>query len=197
MGHVDHEDRADFLGDFGEAREIDPQGEGGGASDDQFRLVFARLGFHRVVVDVFRGVESIGHHLEPFAAHVERHAVGEMAAFGQTHAHDGVARLAEGHQHRLVGLRAGMGLHVGGFCAEQLLDPIDRQLLGDVHPFAAAVIALARITFRILVGEHRTLRLHHGRAGVVLRRDQFDMVFLALGLALDGGPQLGIGAGDA
>jgi len=39
--------------------------------------------------------------------------VGEVAAFGQAHAHDGVAGLAEGHQHRLVGLRSGVGLDVG------------------------------------------------------------------------------------
>jgi hypothetical protein len=34
-------------------------------------------------------------------------------------------------------------LHVGVVGAEQLLDALDRELLGDVDEFAAAVVALA------------------------------------------------------
>jgi hypothetical protein len=37
------------------------------------------------------------------------------------HAHDGVARLQQREEHGLVGLRAGMRLHVGEVGAEQLL----------------------------------------------------------------------------
>jgi hypothetical protein len=42
--------------------------------------------------------------------------------------------------------------------AEQLLAAVDRQLLGDVDVFAAAVVALARIAFGVLVGELAALR---------------------------------------
>jgi hypothetical protein len=73
-----------------------------------------------------------------------------------------------------------MRLHVGVGGAEQLLRPLDRQLLGDVDEFAAAVVALAGIAFGVLVGQHRALRLEHARARVVLRGDQLDVVFLAL-----------------
>jgi hypothetical protein len=69
-------------------------------------------------------------------------------------------------------------------------------LLRHVHELAAAVITLAGIALRILVGELGTLRLHHRRAGVILRRDQLDMLFLAAGLVLDGLPEFGIHGGE-
>ena len=149
-----------------------------------------------VVVDLFLGGQAVAHDLEPLAAHVERHAVGEVAAFGQAHAHDGVAGLQQGEEHRLVGLRAGVRLHVGEVGAEQLLHAVDRQLLGHVDELAAAVVALARIALGVLVGELGALGLHHRRGGVVLRSDQLDVLFLAPVLALDDRGDLGIGVGE-
>jgi hypothetical protein len=104
--------------------------------------------------------------------------VGQVAAFGQAHAHDRVARLGEGHQHGLVGLRTGVRLDVGGFGAEQLLQAVDGQLLGDVDVLAATVVALARIAFGVLVGQLRALRFHDRLADVVFGGDQFDVLFL-------------------
>jgi hypothetical protein len=99
--------------------------------------------------------------------------------------------LQEGHEHGLVGLRAGIRLDVGGFGAEQLLEAVDGQLLGDIDVLAAAVVALAGVAFGVLVGQLRALGFHD-RGLVVFRRDQFDVVFLTLGAAvfgLDGGAQ--------
>ncbi|EEF93685.1 hypothetical protein CATMIT_01681, partial [Catenibacterium mitsuokai DSM 15897] len=79
-----------------------------------------------------------------------------------------------------------MRLHVGVVGAVELLDPVDRQLLGDVDVLATAVIALARVALGVLVGQHAALGFQHARAGVVLRGDQLDMVFLAAGLVGDG-----------
>ena len=93
---------------------------------------------------------------------------------------------------RGIGLTTRVRLHVGVVGAEQFLGAIDGELLGDVDEFAAAVIALARITFGVLVGQHRTLGLEHARTGVVFRGDQLDVIFLALALAVDGGIQLGV-----
>ena len=115
-----------------------------------------------------------------------RAAVGQVPAVGQRHAQDGVARLQQRQVHGLVGLRARMRLDVCIIRSEQLLHALDRQRLGHVHVLAAAVVALARITFRVLVGEHAALRLEHARAGVVLGGDQLDMVLLPAALVLDG-----------
>ena len=62
----------------------------------------------------------------------------------ETHAENGVARLHQCEIGRRVRLRAGMRLHVGIVGAEELLRPIDGELLGDIDVLAAAVVALAR-----------------------------------------------------
>ena len=54
-------------------------------------------------------------------------AVGQVAAGGQRHAEEGVARLQQRQIDGAVGLRAGMRLHVGEGAAEQLLRPLDRE----------------------------------------------------------------------
>ena len=78
-----------------------------------------------------------------------------------------------------------MGLHVRKTAVEQLLGAIDCDLLGDVDPLAAAVVAAAWITLGVFVGEHGALRLEYGAAHDVLRRDQLDLVPLAAKLAFD------------
>src|SRR6185295_16874735 len=70
-------------------------------------------------------------------------------------------------------------LHIGIGGAEELLRPLDRELLRNVHEFAAAVIALARIALGVLVGEHGALGCEHARACVILGRDELEMLLLA------------------
>ena len=117
-------------------------------------------------------------------------------SLGQAHAHDGVARLQEAEEDGLVRLRAGARLHVGVLGAEQLLHPIERQPLDGVDLLAPAVVALARVPLGVLVRELGPLGRHHRRRGVVFGRDELDVLFLALVLALDGRPDLGVDAGD-
>ena len=84
-----------------------------------------------------------------------------MAAGREIQAHEGVARLQQREEHCLVGLRAGMGLHIGEVAVEQLAGAVDRQLFGDVDIFAAAIIAVAGIAFGIFVGQDRALGFQH------------------------------------
>ena len=69
-------------------------------------------------------------------------------------------------------------------------------VLGDVDELAAAIVALARIALGIFVGQDRALRLEHGAADDVLRRDQLDLVALAAELVGDRAGDLGIGLGE-
>ena len=115
-----------------------------------------------------------------------------MAAITQIHAHHGIAGLEDGEIHRLVSLRARVRLHVGIFGAEQLFNAIYGDFLNLVDKLATAIEALARITLGILVGKLRTLRLHHGRARIVFRGDQLNMLILALALGFNAAPQVGI-----
>jgi hypothetical protein len=86
----------------------------------------------------------------------------------------------QGEEHRGVSLAAGVRLDVGVVGTEQLLGAFDGQGLDLVHVFAATVVALARVAFGVFVGQAAALGLHDALAGVVFRRDQFDMVFLTL-----------------
>ncbi len=77
--------------------------------------------------------------------------------------------------------------------AEQFLGAVDRQRFGDVDPFAAAIIARARVALGIFVGHDRALRFQHRAADDVFRRDQLDLMALATEFAADRGGDFGIG----
>ncbi len=194
--HVDQEVRPDAVGDLAEPLEVPGPRIGRAAGDDQLRPDFLGLLRHGVHVDdLVLAPHRVVHRLEPFAGHVDGRAVGEMATGREIEAHEGVAGLQQRQEHGLVHLAAGVRLHVGEVGAEQLLGAIDGEVFRDVDEFAAAIIARARIAFRILVGHHRALRLQHGAADDVFRRDQLDFMPLATEFALDGGGDLRIGLG--
>src|SRR5712691_2513454 len=193
MRHVHHEVGADLLRHAADALEVYAQRIGGCAGENQLGLVLARNALERGVIDLFLVVQPVAQHVEPPAAHVHGRAVRKVAAHRQRHAEKGIPWLHRGEEHRLIGLRARAGLHVGGIVVnvgtEQLSHAVDRKLLCDIDEFAAAVIALARIALGVLVGELRPLSGEHRRARVVLRGDQLDVVFLALIFLLDRRPQ--------
>ena len=184
--HVDHEIGADAVGDLAEALEVPEARIGRAAGDDQLRLHLLHAPRDLIHVDqlvvLAHGV-VLG--LEPLAGDVDRRAVRQVTAGGEIEAHEGVAGLQQRQEHRLVHLAAGVRLHVGEVAAEQLLRALDRQRLGDVDELAAAVVAVARIAFGVLVGHHRALRFQHGAADDVFRRDQLDLVLLAAELIAD------------
>ena len=105
-------------------------------------------------------------------------AVRQVAAVREVHAEHRVAGLEQRQVDAHVRLRAGVRLHVDVLGAEQRLGARDRQRLDDVHELAAAVIALARIAFGVLVRQHRAGGFEHGAADEVLRRDQLEAVGL-------------------
>ncbi len=136
--------------------------------------------------------DAVGDDRVELAGEVQRMAVGEVAAVREVHPEDGVARLEHGEAHAHVGLGAGVRLHVGVLGPEERLGARDRERLDDVHVLAAAVVALAGIAFRVLVGQHRAGRLEHGGAHEILGGDEFDAVRLPLGLVADGCRDVGV-----
>jgi hypothetical protein len=87
-------------------------------------------------------------------------------------------------------------LHVREGGTEQLFRAIDRERFHLIDVFAAAVVALGRIAFGVLVRKHRALRLQHARTRVVFRRDQFDVIFLPLLFVEDRLPHCVVVAGN-
>jgi len=193
MGHIDHEIGADGIRDLAETRKIDDPRIGGRARDDQLRLMFFGEPRDFVIVDP-AGIlaHAILHGIEPLAGLGGRGTVGQMTARGQRQAEEGIARLQQRHEDRAIGLGAGMGLNIRKAAVEQTLGARNRNSLDDVDILAAAVIAPARIAFRIFVGEHRALRFEHSAADDVLGGDELEMILLALGLGKDGVGNLGI-----
>jgi len=76
-----------------------------------------------------------------------------------------------------------MRLYVRVSRPKQLLGAFDGQAFCDVDELAAAVVALARIAFRVFVRQHGALSLENPRTRVVLRGDKFDMILLPAALA--------------
>jgi hypothetical protein len=103
-----------------------------------------------------------------------------------------LAGLQQRHEHRVVGLGAGVGLDVGEGASEQLFRPLLGQPLGLVHVLAAAIVAFAGIALGILVGEHRSLRLQHRLGDNVLRGDQLDLGLLTVQFLGDGVEERGV-----
>ena len=118
--HVDKQISAYFVGDFAETRPVDFQCVGGSAGHNHFGLVFQRQALYFGIVEHFVFIQAVADDIVELAGNINGSAVGEMAAVGQTHAHDGVARFEHAGVHGLVGLRAGMRLHVDIFTAKQL-----------------------------------------------------------------------------
>ena len=94
---------------------------------------------------------TIGHDIEPLARHVDGRAVGQVPAGIEVQAHEGVAGLQKRQEHGLVHLAARVRLDIGEFAAKKLLGTLDGQRFGDIHELAAAIIALAGVTFGIFV----------------------------------------------
>ena len=120
----------------------------------------------------------------------------QVAAGREVEAHEGVARLQQRQEDRLVGLGAAMRLDIGEAAAEQLRRPLDRQRLGHVDILAAAIVAAAGIALGVLVGQDRALGLEHRAGDDVLRGDQLDPVLLPAELLADRGGQFRVGLGE-
>jgi hypothetical protein len=114
------------------------------------------------------------HRVEPLARHVDRRAVGQVAAGGEVEAHEGVAGLQQRQEHRLVGLAPECGWTLANSrrtASWRARSPASRRRRRTRSRRSSA----ARIALGVFVGQHRALRLEHGAADDVLRRDQLDL----------------------
>ena len=83
------------------------------------------------------------------------------------------------------------------FHPEQGLRPFDRQHLHLVDDLLTLVVPLARITLRVLVGEHVGGRVNHRTGHIVLAGNETDRAVLATTLLFDQPGDLRIGIGKS
>ena len=198
VGHVDEEERLDIVRDLPQPREVEHARVRRRAGDDEPRPILLREPLQLVVVEhLVVLADPVRDEVVELAGEVHRRPVREMAALVERETEHGVARLEDRGVRGHVRLRAGVRLDVRVGRAEERLRAVDRELLGDVDPLAAAVVALAGQALRVLVGEPRPLGLHDGAESVVLAGDQLDLVVLSVPLTLHRRPQLRIDIGDA
>lgn len=98
----------------------------------------------------------------------------------------------DGGKRRLVRLRPGVGLNIDVFCAEQLLRAVPGEVLHLVGVLTSAVISLARVAFRVLVGEDTAGGFEDGFRGEILTGNQFDLAVLPVRFFADKTVDLGI-----
>ncbi len=194
--HVDKQVCADAVSDFTHFCPVNHAGVGREATDNHLRLVLFGQLRHLVIVNFTGLIDTVRYDVVQFTGEVNRGAVSQVAALRQVHTQNGIARLQQRGVNSEVSLRTGVRLHVSVVGAEQFFRAVDSQLLYDINVFATAVVALARITFSVFVGQLRPLRLHHARAGVVFGGDQFDVLFLTYFFLLHSLPQFGIIIGN-
>jgi hypothetical protein len=186
MGNVGQQISSHLVGNGAESGKVDCPRIGRVAADDQLGPVLQGQIPHLVKINPLRlRMHPVVHHAEPLAGDVYRGAVGKVAAVGQIHAHNCVSWLQQGQENSEIGLRPRVGLHIGVGCPEQLLSPVNGQLFNLVNKLAAAVVALARQPFCILVGEHRALGGQDGRRGEVLAGNHLQVIPLPVELFLD------------
>ncbi len=192
VGHVHEEQCADAVGDGCQPLEVPGARIGRRAGDHDLGAHRLRLRLERVVVDPFRlAVDPVRVHFIQPAREVDRRAVRQMTAVGEAHAQDPVARSQDREVggHVRLGTRVRLDVHVVG-AWEQGQRTGAGKLLHHVHVLAATVVALAGEALGVLVRQPRTLRLVDRLVDVVLARDELDLVFLAMALCLDRGPDL-------
>ena len=194
--HINEQVSTDAVSDFTHFRPVHHAGICREATDNHFRFVFFGLFFQIGVVDMTGSIDTVRNDVVQFTGEVNRRTVSQVTAMRQVHTQNGITWFQQRGVHRKVSLGAGVRLDVSVVSAEQFFRTIDRQLFNDINILATAVVAFARITFSIFVGQLRTLRLHYARAGVVFGGDQFDVLFLTYFFLLHSLPQFGIIIGN-
>ena len=181
MRRVHHQQGSDIPGYLGPSGEIQLPGVRARTDDYQPRLRGARdaQGLVMVYPLILPG-DPVEDRLKEPSRVVLRLAVREMAAVVEVHRKDGVAGFYQRVIRREVGISACMRLHVHVFRAEEVLSSPDSKLLCLIRSGTPPVVAVPRITLRVLVAEDRPLgRQYCGRA-VVLRCYQYQIPLLPL-----------------
>src|SRR4030043_32181 len=95
--------------------------------------------------------------------------MGKMASMAQAHGKYGITWLKHGEIYSHISLGSGVGLDIDVFCVKKFLCPFNCETFNNIGIFTAAVVPSSRISFCIFIRKDRTLNFQYGRACVVFR----------------------------
>ena len=152
VGHVGQQVSVHAVGDIFETLPVQKTAVGRKSGDNHPGPMLLGQLLNLVVVDLPGiGVQAVLHGVIQLAGKIDSGAVSQVPTMGKAHTEHSITWVEQRHVHSGVGTRTRVRLHIDIGRSEQLLSPVNRQLLGDVDKLAAPVIALARIAFGILV----------------------------------------------
>ena len=150
------------------------------------RLYLQSQFFQSIIVNSFRFLGyAVVNHIVQFAGEVGPVPVGEVAAVGEIHRENGIARLQNREVNGHVGLGTGVGLHVGMIPAENFQHTVNGELFHFVHHLATAIPALAGIAFRVFIGQQGALGFPDGGRSEIFGGNQLNVVAFPASFLLD------------
>ena len=85
----------------------------------------------------------------------------KVSAHTEVQPQDFITWLKDGQEHCGIRLSPTMRLYVGIIAGKDFFQPVNSQLFGLIHDFAAAIIPTPRISFCVFVGHHVPHGLHN------------------------------------
>ena len=126
VGHIDHKDCTDFVGETAYAGIIPFAAVSAGAGYDEFRTFGAGFLLHLLIIDAAcLLVDCIANRFEHQSGEVHRTSVAQMASVAQVHAHKLVAGLQARHEDCHISLCSAMRLNVCPFGTKKFLGSFD------------------------------------------------------------------------
>lgn len=119
--------------------------------------------------------------------------MAQMTSLVQIHGQNLVADVQHRGVNRVVCSGAGVGLHIDVLSAIQFLGTLAGQCLHLVGKFAAGLIPPTRVSLQGFVRKHAAVQFQDLQGNGALGGNHFDVVDLAIQIALDHAVQLRIG----
>ena len=186
VSHVNHQEGTHLVSNLTHASIVPFAAISRTATNNQLWLILQSETFHLIIIHTAcLLIQVVANRTIKDTGSIHMATVRKVASVVEVQTHERVTWFQHAEQHSGICLSTRVRLNIGKFSTEQLLYALNGNRLHLVNHFASAVVALAWITFSILVGEARTLSCHHLVAHIVLTGNEFHSLYLSLMFLLD------------
>ena len=135
---------------------------------------------HALVIDAAVIINAVRNDVVENTGLIDRRTVGQVTTVVQAHAQNDIARLAQCLIDCHICLCTRMRLYIGKLCPKQLAYTCDCQVFYLIDALTATVVALARITLGVLIGQNRTHCSQNCFADDIFRSDELNITHLTV-----------------